>query len=419
MIIGALILVLITGLAGAFWYVTQGSKDTKNPAASASPQTKGAFAKYQANVPDWLLENNRGDANVTLGYLKSAKKTSSRGGLVPSAAAADADFASVMMYKANSQSDGPQIFSYNSADGSTTQLTKQAGGASAPVFASVTQNLAYKMSPNTFDNGGITVKNLTTAAETVVVASRANVSNVPIAWSPDGTMLAYGSTNNDTTLPDWNMLKLNIYTSGKPVVEVPAPAGFNSLSSYFDVVWLNNSQLQVRFIKKIALGNTEKSQTFTVEVKDQTAIASDTVLEGELSEFQTIGETLYFLGQKPAALKAVKLAPQAVVQVVPGTEGAKTFALRLNEQGELSGLLYTTGEAGTLGAVKLFSADADGSNPAEVMTFSGYGGGVIGWGQSYDELVYILVLSGKREVHVYNLKTKTDKVILTNLPLVI
>lgn len=426
LLVGAVLVALLLLVAIFVWY----EKATAPPAEKV---TKDMFSTTisgsTAGVPNRLLQTSRYSHGVGVGYLlhKPTAASAQRSGLVGHASAAELSYSPAIFYTKQA-SDGTQVFALDTATKETKQLTHAQAGATHPVFASLLQRLAYAKA-----SCSVAVLDMYANTDTVIQEGSQDVTAVvpqegykspvcytPAGWSPDASYLAvvgtYSTHTKDLGLVSFSDLYLYDYGT-KKLAKVATPAGFNSLASADDVFWQTNITLAAHYVQRGQYAATVKEDLAFVDASTTTAKPVNIQTKLDLTSVQAIGKTMYVRGTDNK-LYAGTLAT-GELQAIAGSDATGTFLLKTEtDKDTVTNILSLDGQPGMQDNFQLKSLPVSGGAKTVLYTPTSLSAYLLGWGATYDDVVYMDVLSMKSEIHSYNLTTKTDTVLLKDLPLI-
>lgn len=390
---------------------------TKNDTKGGSQKTISSSSQpTQSNVPVRLLQQSKNTSGVALGYVKTSKKsTSSNSSPFFKKVLADTINYTPTIFYTSENNSAKQIMALDTVTKETRSLTSAGAiSASDPVFSSISQKLAYARSGKTELN----VLNLDDNKETIIEPAKGSIQYTPIAWSPDGTKLAYIAIDQEMNTPNWGLAKLYIYQEGVDNQEIKAPEGFNSVNSFADVIWSDTNTITGRYIDKGDFGKTLKEQLFNVDVISYKLSTTNSPITGPLTSVQTASDLDYFINSDPIILKKVSTTNKTDSSSIIGTEQLGSYLLRFNEQDELSDIIYILGEPGSENSMTINSLTAKETQKSVLLTPPGISSYLLGWGTSYDELIYMVITHNTSEIHSLDLTSNTDALIVGDLPMI-
>lgn len=401
---------LLVGLlaGGAYYYL---NFNVASPDMVQIDKPAEGVASDTSSVPRRLLQESRSVNGFAVGYLRKEPRSAPTSWLLRRANAATESYSPVIFYKRDTTQQGEQIFTFNTKDKTSSQLTANLSGSSNPVFSSIAQQLAYNTG-----KCDVVVKDVPGGEEQEILKGADGVCYRPMAWSPDGKKLAVAGVNEDFSSSEWGMIKLFMHETDKVVNSIDAPTGFNSLNGYQDIRWSDENLLEVRYIDKGAFGVANKEQLFSFDTRTKKATRSETAISGTLDTIQSAGSAIYFIDTEPRRL--VQLVSRQK-KVIEGTDDLGTYLLRLTDTGDdVASILTMEGSAGTEGSFALNEITLAGGEKTRLHAPGGFSAYLLGWGEGYDEVFYMSVLSGKAELRLFNLETKEEEALVSDLPLI-
>lgn len=366
------------------------------------------------NVPKYLLENDQSSMGVAVGYLKVNRQTTTGNWLIGRVhAEAETAYKSGVFYKKNDQ-----IYVLDVATKKSEQLTMGQYVASDPVFASVSQRLAFSQGSCT-----VSAKDLTTKTEVVVKEGQSSGQCYkPVAWSPDGNKLAFVGIESKNS-PDLGLVgfgTLYIYDFVlRSLTKYDAPTGYNSVKAYSAVAWKDNAEVIVSYVQWGKFASILKEQMVKIDVVSKATSEINTGVKFDLASLRTIGAREFAIGESPRQMLSGPTDGSNQFAPIDGGQDVGTYLLKVNSEGTAATDVYMlNGSAGSQDSFRLYVLPASGGQKAELYTPSDFSAYALGWGLSYDELIYMAVLSGKSEIHQYDISIKKDQVLVSDLPLI-
>ncbi|HUD11372.1 MAG TPA: hypothetical protein VMS08_03100 [Candidatus Saccharimonadia bacterium] len=398
------------------------AKATASPLSSPSPSTGPGVAER-------LLESSANVSGVSIGYLAGAPAKTVGSILAPNADAGSPSYSAVLFYT-KPVSGVAQVFMYNVETGKETQISNETGGGvSTPVFSSTSQELSYlhylPAAGSASSSGNSTcelvIDNVASGKLTRLTPT-GQICNRPIAWSPDGSKLVYTATNNTLSAPDWDLSKLFVYDlADQTSTQLTPPSGYNDIKDFADIVWNDNTTLEVVFAQHVAVGGTYTAQqAYLVNVDTKADVVTSLIPTDDLTDMQSNGNRMYATTSTgtPQIETALGTAPANAI-LVPGTAGVGTFLLRYDsDSSNLLSLIFTTGQAGQQNTFKINSISPAGGTATALYSPASYSATLLGWGLDYNSLLYMTFNSGESEIHMLDLTDNTDRTLVTGLTLV-
>ncbi len=422
--------VIVAGaIAYAAFYFTStnntGNTSTKNrgvPSASSplhkpSGKTNSSQLSNYYVPPAPLLQNGRSEKGVAIGYVVGRKQISIKSNLFDPEVYADSLNYQTAVFYDNQVSGIDQVFDLNLATNTTTQLTDGTLSANQPVFSSIDQELAYAQ-----NECSVAIMSIASGTPTVIQnGSKSTTCYKPTAWSPDGHYLAYvGNTEiSSPTLGLIGFSKLYIYNvNTKSSTPISAPTGFNSVGGYNDVYWQDSTHIAADYVDYGQMATILNQQLVLVDVSNQQTTNLPTVQNLDYSSVQLAGNNMYAISTQPDEI-VTGIDTGSALQPLAGSADAGSFLLQTDPSGSMvNGIYDLAGQAGTQGSWTLNRLIPVSGQRTQLYNIKGISAYMLGFGKSYDNIIYMDVMSGEDEIHQYTISTNSDQTLITNLPLV-
>lgn len=356
------------------------------------------------------MRHSGNSQGIAVGYVPK-KVAQGEGGwsLTPRAAAAEAAaYEPVVFYTKDSN-----VYMLNAATKASSQLTND--GGEYPVFSSVAQQLAFTKSCEVY------TKALGSESESVIeLPASEGVCYQPIAWSPDGTKLALGalrSTNSAelglVTLKDVYLYDTASHTGEK--IDIPQP--FNTVAG---LVWVDSSHLIVEHQQLGQFAKVLSSQLSTVDISGDTPETAllQTNNAIYLQSLQSIESSYFALDSELSGtlLAGIVDSNSASFEALQGASAVSSYLLKPGASAE-GEVFYLSGQAGTENSYGMYTLPTAGGTATRVHDVSGLSAYVLGWGASYDSVIY-MACSTTCDIHLYDIESQQDEVIVPGLPLI-
>jgi hypothetical protein len=392
------------------------STSTTKPTTTNTPKASRSTSAPTTGIANALLKSSQASQGVAIGYVKTPQVSMQSNPFMGHASAATSSYNTTVFYD-NTTSTGSQILGLNVDSKAVVQLTNDQSGASDPVFSSVSQKLAYAQ-------GGCSAAIKDLGADTTTVIKAGNQSATcykPSAWSPDGKYLAYvGET--ETTIPNLGLIDIGslfLYDlDTNSTVAVATPSGFNSVGSYSDVYWQDSSDIAAHFVNYGQYASILKEEVVSINVTSEKATDLVTPTNVDFSSVQLVGNTMYVIDSSPKELLS-GLETTASLQPVTGSDNAGSFLLKTGLDGSTVTDIYDiAGQVGQQGTFSINHVVPTGSSTTKLYSPDGFSAYMVGWGQSYNDIIYMDVVSNKTEIHQYDISNKADEILVGDLPLI-
>lgn len=94
------------------------------------------------------------------------------------------------------------------------------------------------------------------------------------------------------------------------------------------------------------------------------------------------------------------------------------FLLRADpETSALEDVILMSGQAGIENSFQLLDLPLKGGEVEELYRPGGFSAYMLGWGNNFDQIIYMAVLSGKSEIQQYTISTGENVTLVPDLPL--
>ena len=413
----ALVFVLLGMLGGTAYYyfvLHKAPKYSASTGTSASQTDKPAKVTTvpTSNIPTKLLQNGQPMQGVAIGYLVGKQVATRTNPFEGQAYAASNNYQAAVFYDS---SDG-QISDVNVVTKATAKVTDDSSGATTPVFSSIDQKLAY-----TENDCSVAVMSVPTGVPTVIQkGDKSSTCYGPVAWSPDGKYLAYtgGTETQNQSLGLVNLVKLYIYDESTNTTSVlDTPSGFNSVGAS-DVYWQDATHIAVHYVDYGFAASIQSEKLTSVDVTNQQGSDLPTLHNLNYQSIQIVGNEMYATASFPGGLLYGPVNASSLQQVA-GTDNTNTFLLQTDSSNSKVNSIYmTAGNPGTENSFKINQLNPNSGQIKQLYAPQDISTAMLGFGQSYDEIIYMEILSNKCEIHQYTISTDTDQVLVPNLPLI-
>ncbi|MEI8338980.1 MAG: hypothetical protein WCF91_03585 [bacterium] len=369
-------------------------------------------------VPKSLIEHSSGMSSMGIGYIK-AKQIASKGNILfKKVFAEEVPTYHPAIFYFDTVDGNKQAFSYDVTSKVSEQLTTGSDNPNTLTFSSITQRLVYASACD------IMTVDLNTRTKITIANGVNNPGdgiNDPSAYcyrpetiSSDGNSLVFIATrtvnSTDTGLVGYSHVAIYDFTT-KKTKDLTIPDGFNSSSN---VVWSNDGNLIIKYAKFGKYGSLDKSQIFIHDTTSDKTVnydGPDEVING----VTVVGDMAYALNSTTNDVEVANIKQNKPFVKVLGSEGVMSFLVKLDDSGQNA--IELIGTSGQFCSPDIFSLPAIGGEMKKLYNFTRCGGGVLGWGQSYDEFFYVSNYNNKNEISLFNLKDHTSTVIKTDLPM--
>jgi hypothetical protein len=415
------ILVLCAIGGGAYLFKThtksgaQTATNSSRSSLNSSSQSSKTSTATATGISPALFKSSQAAQGIAVGYVEAKQVAMRSNPFMGQAYAATNPYEASIFYD-NSTSSGNQIFGLTVDSKATAQVTTDQSGASDPVFSSVSQKLAYAQ-------GGcsVAIKGIDdNTATTIKVGSQSSTCYEPSAWSPDGKYLAYvGETEtNSTSLGLVDIGSLYIYDlATNSTTMITTPSNFNSVGGYADVFWQDPTDIAVHFVDYGQDASVLKEQVVSINITTQVSTNVVTPANVDYSSVQLVGNTMYAIDTQPQELLA-GLETDGNLQAITGSDDFESYLLKTNNDNSAVTDIYgLSGQPGQQSTFSLEHLSPAGGEATKLYAPSGFSAYMLGWGQSYDDIIYMDVVSGQTEIHQYTISDNTDQTLVSNLPL--
>lgn len=407
------LLLVVAGVSATGYYLVLGRT------SQYSPEPVSSNAPTASSAQEYLLQSNQSSRGVSVGYIKMQKPTSKGNLFVGHAYAESTDYHTGVFYITLDS----RIHLLDTVTKVTTAVTTN--GSSAPVFSSISQSLAFKKECTVY------AKKLGEDTETVIKegvryttpTDTASICYAPSAWSPDGKRLAIiGTSLADAKLGLVTLSKLYVYSIESKVLEAyDPPASFNTV--YGGIRWLGNDSIAVNSAEFGEFAKVLKQKPYKVRLSDKTYTELGDNFNYDFSTAQVVGNEVYArttngTGEGPVALVSGPI-DGGDLNKVAGSDDAGTFLVQTNSDATQATNIYMlNGSAGSENSFNLIKLPAAGGTATTLFSPKGYSAYMLGWGQDFDQIIYMAVPSGKSEIRQYTVSTQADIALVSDLPLI-
>ena len=148
--------------------------------------------------------------------------------------------------------------------------------------------------------------------------------------------------------------------------------------------------------------------------------ASPLILQSsvKLDQVQAVGGLFYAFSETQSAFMAAPTIDGTFSEVVKTNGKSGTFLLKADETNNLSDLIMLNGQPGAENNFKLLDFKIGSGEMTELYSPPGFSAYMLGWGQNFDEVIYMAVLSGKSEIQQYSISSGKYETLVADLPLI-
>lgn len=390
--------------------VTTNSATTPVKTTSQATATPSTIAP---GIPNYLYQSSQTSQGAAVGYLKIKQTSYQPHGLLGSAiASADSpNYQTAIFYP---KSDG--IYAY----GKYTNSNSKVANGTTPVFSSILQKLATSLDCT------ISMHDFTDNSDTVVATPSIAGTQTgaecyrPVEWSPDGKSLLFTSnkpvSNSDIGLVTFSIPYIYDVASSKSTA-ITIPDGLNSLQG--NGHWQDAQSIVFSYVLwgYHASIMTSETVTYSLVSKQYTKLATPDGIN--VSSIQTASKALYILSTSRTILYSGSGLESNSLKPVSGlsTDAIGSYLLEINDEGTVSHLITAQGQFGIQGGVKFYDLNTASNTQKLFFTPDSYSSNLIGWGQSYDQLIYNKFISSKssNQIRLHTLSSGQDDLLVDDV----
>ena len=400
---------------------TEKSKTATVPANSAttpvkttSPTTSTLFTTT-SGIPNYLYQSSQTSQGAAVGYLKIKQASYKSHGLLGSAIASadNPNYQTAIFYP---KSDG--IYAYSK----DTKSNSKVANGTTPVFSSILQKLATSVdctiSFHDFTNNSDTV----VATPSVAGTQPGSECYRPVSWSPDGKSLLFTSnkpvSNTDIGLVTFSIPYIYDVASNKSTA-VTIPDGFNSL--YGNGHWQDAKTIVLSYVQwgKFASILATETVTFSPSFNQSTKLVTPDGIS--VSSIQTASKALYILSTSGTVLYSGSGLESNSLKPVSGlsADAIGSYLLEINDEGAVTHIITAQGQAGIQGGVKFYDFTIANNSQKQFYAPDSYSSNLIGWDQSYDQLIYNKFISStsSNQIRLHTISSGQDELLVDNVNL--
>lgn len=413
---------LVLSLLLASWYMLNkgdGTKDASSDQTTKSSEKNETIEKI-GNIPKTLFQMTQSREGIALGYVEKEPNHESsllRNLFIGRASAHQDEYDTVLFFK---DSEGA-ISMLNTVTKEISKIVDEKG--SSLVFSSVGQKLAYikddgcsvslfdfdLSESNTILNGSVTFQD--TINDEI---EDEEICFSPISWSPNGNKLllkgVYSVNNQEAGLMSIN--RLYIYDiETKAVEKLLLSEDDNSNGTY--AYWLDDVTILSSQEKRDTAFVAPTEELVTINIKDTTHIVTKFDADIALGTVQVIGNVFYAYSESNTSLVMGSCSEPSKISSLGAISGGGTFLV--TSKGSSYELFTIDGTAGEENSFTLNKTVVSTGERVELHKPEGYSAYMLGWGSSYDEIIYMNVPSGKNEIHQYSISSDVDTLMVDDL----